>query len=70
MTLEEMKRSDKAFLMPTDVAPVLDCNPHSVRVAAKERPEFLGFPVCVIGNRVKIPRLPFIQFVERGVTCE
>lgn len=70
MTLEEIKRSDKAFLLPTDVAPLLDCNPHSVRVAAREHPERLSFPVCVIGNRVKIPRLPFIQFVERGVSYE
>lgn len=70
MTLEEIKRSDKVFLGPADIAPVLDCNPQSVRVAAREHPDRMGFPVCVIGNRVKIPRLPFIQFIERGVTCE
>lgn len=66
MNLNEIKRSDKVMLVPTDVAPVLGCDPHMIRVTAKQRPELLGFPVCVVGTRVKIPRVPFIHFVEGG----
>lgn len=63
MTLEEMKTSDKVFLTAEDVAPVLGCNPHSVRIQAACNPLALGFPVTVIGNRVKIPRMAFLRYI-------
>lgn len=66
MTLSEIKQSDKDVLIPADVAPVIGCNPHQIRVTARQRPELLGFPVIVVGTRVKIPRKPFIQFIEGG----
>lgn len=66
MTLSEIKQSDKNMLVAEDVAPIIGCNPHRLRLVAKERPELLGFPVCVVGNRVKIPRIPFIHFIEGG----
>ena len=43
MTLEEIKNSDKLFLTPDDVAPVLGSNPHTVRCTARQRPDLLGF---------------------------
>ena len=64
MTLDEMKLSDKTVLTPCEVAEVLGCDPHLIRVAARQKPEILGFPVCVVGTRTKIPRLPFIEFME------
>lgn len=66
MTLDEIKQSDKPMLIPADVADVLGCDPHSIRVTAHQRPELLGFPVCIVGTRVKIPRKPFINFIEGG----
>lgn len=66
MTLSEIKQSDKDMLIPADIAQVLGCNPHQIRVAAHQRPELLGFPVIVVGTRVKIPRKPFIHFIEGG----
>ena len=62
--LEELKRSDDAFITPAVAASVIGCDPNNIRLTAQQRPELLGFPVCVVGRRVKIPRLPFIQFVE------
>lgn len=62
MTLNEIRASGKAMLTPADVAPVLGCNPYAINVAAKQDPARLGFPVCMIGNRVKIPRLAFLQW--------
>lgn len=64
MTLTEIKASDKPMLTPADVAPVLGCDPQDIRVAARQRPDLLGFNFTVIGTRVKIPRLAFIRWVE------
>ena len=64
MTLTEIKASDKPMLTPADVAPVLGCDPQDIRVAARQRPDLLGFNFTVIGTRVKIPRLAFIKWME------
>lgn len=64
MTLQEIKALDRDVITPVQAAGVLGCDPHFIRLAARECPERLGFPVCVIGSRTKIPRVPFIRFVE------
>lgn len=70
MTLEEIRRSDKDVLTPADVAGVLGCNPHSIRIQAQENPYMLGFNVCVVGTRTLIPRLPFLQFMAEWRAAE
>lgn len=64
MTIEEIRATDKAFLVPADVAPVLRCHPHTINLAAKLAPAQLGFPVCVVGRRVKIPTVGFLRWYE------
>lgn len=64
MTLNEIRNLDREYLVPREVAPILGCDPQDVRVAAKQRPELLGFNVAVVGSRVKIPRLAFIRWME------
>lgn len=64
MNIEEIKQSTDAFITAAVAASVIGCDPNKIRLTAQQRPELLGFPVCVVGRRVKIPRLPFIQFVE------
>lgn len=66
MTLSEIRSSDKTMLLASDVAPVLGCDPHSIRLQAREYPESLGFPVVVIGNRTLIPRKPFLAYLGEG----
>ena len=63
-TLATLKRLACPTIDPEVAASVLGCNPNSLRQAAHQRPELLGFPVIVMGRRVRIPRLPFIQFLE------
>ena len=63
MTIEEIKNSDKIYLTCNDVSQVLHSNPATLHKTASERPERLGFRVCVAGNRVRIPRIPFLQFL-------
>jgi len=67
MTLSEIRSSDKPLLLPSEVAPVLGCDAHSIRLQAREYPELLGFPVVVIGNRTLIPRKPFLRFMGEEV---
>lgn len=64
--LDEVRESKKEILTPAEVAKVLGCDPHYIRVAARQCPGQLGFPVVRIGNRTKIPRLAFIRFMEEG----
>ena len=61
MTIQEIMASDKVMLLPKDVAPVLGCHEQSIRLAAKE--DDLPFPCFRSGNRVKIPRLPFLKWI-------
>lgn len=66
MTLDELKELDKSVITPAVAAQFLECNPYAIRLAARDCPEKLGFPVSCIGNRTKIPRLAFIRFLETG----
>jgi hypothetical protein len=63
MTLEEIKASDKAFLIPKDIAPLMRSDPHTIRCTARQRPELLGFEFSFVGNRMKIPRMAFLRFL-------
>ena len=67
MTVEEMKTSDAMFLTPAQIAPILGCAPQWIRRAAHDSPELIGFPVCVIGTRTRIPRKPFLRFIGEDV---
>lgn len=61
-TLDDLIACDKPFLTPGDVCGVLKTTDQQIRICARQRPELLGFPTCIMGNRVKIPRIPFLQF--------
>lgn len=63
MTLKEIIASDREILIPTDISEVIGTDPQAIRTMARKRPDLLGFPVCVVGSRVKIPRRAFIRFM-------
>lgn len=67
-TLEEIAACRKEILTPADIAPIIGSDPQWIRLAARESPEDLGFPVILIGSRVKIPRRPFLVFMK-GERC-
>lgn len=64
MTLAEIRSMEKDWLTPAEVGEVLGCDPQGIRVSAWQDRERLGFPVIIIGHRVKIPREGFIRFME------
>ena len=66
MTFEQMIKSDKNFMTPEDVAEVLGCKPYSINRQAKADPGKLGFPVCMMGATVCIPRLAFLHWMQCG----
>ena len=71
MTLNEIKQSDTAYLNITDIAGVLNAAPQAIRNQIWREPERLGFPVIVIGTRIRIPRIPFLDFLTgEGVNSE
>lgn len=63
-TLKEIEACESEFLTPKDISKILGCGDHSIRVQAARCPEKLGFPVSVIGTRVKIPKQGFLRFMR------
>lgn len=67
-TLDEVRKSNKEYLTPKDVAPIIGCHPYTINVTAKEDlkngTNRLGFPINFMGTRVRIPRLAFIASIE------
>lgn len=61
LTLDELIASEKDCFCPNDICGVLGVNPHDIRVAAKQRPELLGFNFFFVGTRMKIPKIPFLR---------
>ena len=64
MTLDQIKACPRNMLLATDIAKYLECDPNLIRWQAHHEPEALGFPVVVMGSRVKIPKESFIKFDE------
>ena len=67
--LEAIKAMDDVMITPAQAAPAIGCDPHWIRIMARTRPDQLGFPVVIMRSRTKIPRLPFIRFVEGGASA-
>lgn len=63
--LAEMAEMEEYFLLPSQVAPLLGCQPYAVSLMAEteEGRKALGFPVIRLGTRTKIPRIPFLRFM-------
>lgn len=64
LTLEQIEGMAVEVLTPAQVSGVLHLDQDTIRGQARVCPELLGFPVVVAGNRVKIPRLPFLRFMR------
>ena len=63
MTISELKGLQDDFITPALAAPVLGVDAQSIRAQAQADKDKLGFPVSVVGTRIRIPRLPFIAYV-------
>ncbi len=66
MTIDDLRQSNAVCITAADAAKVLHCDAHMLRVQAHCDPLTLGFPVTICGRRVRIPRIPFLRFLEGG----
>lgn len=64
LTLADIKNMKKDVITPKEAAQVLGCDPQWIRLVAHRQPERLPFPALAVRSRTKIPRLPFIKFME------
>ena len=69
MSLEELEALPAEVLSCAQVAPILKADAYTIHETAMQRPYLLGFPVNVMGRRVRIPKTPFIQFI-RGYAAQ
>lgn len=70
MTLDEIEALPKDVLIPADVAKYLKCDPYWINCMAKKDPRGLGFPIIMIGSRVKIPKAGFVHYCKYGTLPE
>ena len=54
--------NNKAFYTPMEVASILGCSPHLIRLKARNGE--LPFNSIIVGNRVKIPKEAFDRFMR------
>ena len=64
MTLDDIRSNPKEFLTPREGAPIIGCTPYTINIWAKQCPERLGFPVNIMGTRVRIPKRAFLRWIE------
>ena len=57
------------YMDASEAAKIIGCDPQELRSQAQSNPLLLGFPVCVMGKRVRIPRKSFCNFwgIEYGI---
>lgn len=53
--------STKVCITPTEAARVLQCTPYALNIKARENA--LPFPAFFVGNRLRIPRIPFLKYL-------
>lgn len=63
MCLEDIKKSQKLFLIPEDIADVMGSDPQTIRETARQKPELIGYRFTFSGSRMKIPRKPFLEWL-------
>lgn len=72
--IEGLQSIDREYLTPKEVAPILGVAPYTINVQAKEDKKrgtnSFGFPIMLIGSRVKIPKMPFIRYMTYGSAGE
>lgn len=61
--IKEIMDSSDVFLLAEDVAKALGIAPQKLREQAKDEPEKLGFNVVVVGTSIRIPRIPFLNYI-------
>ena len=62
MTFDDLLRLDALVIPGTWAAEAMGMDPTRLIGYARERPELIQFPYQLSGNRMKIPRIPFLKY--------
>jgi len=61
--LRDMVQSDSPTITVAMAASIMNCAPQNLRITIRKNPETIGFPTYCSGNRIHIPRIPFLQWL-------
>lgn len=64
---ERLQALDKPMLTCLDASRIMECDPYDLHMQADVDAAKLGFPVIIMGRRVKIPRASFLEYIRRNV---
>jgi hypothetical protein len=62
ITFDDLLRMKSAIIPGTWAAEAMGMSPTRLIGYARERPELIQFPYQVSGNRMKVPRVPFLRW--------
>lgn len=62
--LKKIEESDDICVLCEDIGKLIGLAPQAIREQAKSDPSKLGFNVIVAGTSIRIPRLPFLQYLK------
>lgn len=63
MTLSEVKATQRTYLTMNDIGTLIGIRPDTLLFQARQDPSRLGFPVCVAGDTVRIPKGAFLDWL-------
>lgn len=70
MTLEDIEKLDREYLVPADIAPILGVSQYNINVQVRHDKEHgvncFPFPTIMIGTRVKIPKRAFLDAMTKA----
>lgn len=61
--IRQIQQSEETTITPALAAAAIGSDPQWIRYVAKNSPEQLGFRVIRLNSRVKIPRIPFLEYL-------
>lgn len=63
-TLPELAaKTDREWFSADEISSVLNMDPQTLRLTARQQPHLLGFPSVITGSRVRFPRIPFLRYM-------
>ena len=63
VTIQEIREMPRTYLTANDIGTLIGIRPDNLLWQARQDPSRLGFPVCVAGDTVRIPKFAFLDWL-------
>jgi len=63
-TIQDIENLTENFLTVAQVAEFMSCSPQMIRDQAELEPKYLGFPICKVCHRYRIPKDGFVTWYK------